>query len=138
MEAKILTEKVTVNGIKCRRICGFEGIARKEDLPSQYVASAPSFWMYSSAPTCHFQFDDDGIRWVGGASERDRVDLRVPPGAVPEIDVGPYILVLSVNDVWPETTFQNILIWLKRSGTRLAKIRARERDVWHGNETISI
>jgi hypothetical protein len=135
--AQILTEKVLINDIPCRKILGFEGILGRGELPEKYLESSPMFCNDGvKRGHGHFEFDGEKLRYFGSENVVN-IDIKVPRGKPPEVDIG-YFLMLNEGDVWPETTFQNILIWLKRAGSRLAKIRKQEKAAWSGKETIEI
>lgn len=136
--ACILTEKVTIDGMPCRRIMGFEGINQRSDLPAKYVCNEPSFWLVDGKRGRHV-FQDGKMRWVASWEDpaKCRVMLALPDEV--KIDVGGYAFDgIQERSVWPETTFQELLVWLKRAGARLAKIRKQEKAAWSGKETIEI
>lgn len=134
--ACILTEKVMVGDTPCRKILGFEGILGRDELPAKYTDGKPSFWRYDGLLGTHV-FDGDKMDWGVNWERGDVVYLELPAGV--NIDVGYYNFAgMHVGDLWPETTFQELLTWLKRAGSRLAKIRKREKAAWSGKETIEI
>ena len=135
--ARILTEKILVNDIPCRKILGFEGILGRGELPEKYLEGSPMFCNEGvKRGHGHFEFDGEKLRYFGSENIMN-IDIKVPRGKPPELDIG-YFLMLNEGDVWPETTFQNILVWLKRAGSRLAKIRKQEKAAWSGKETVEI
>ena len=130
--ARILFEKVVVNGTKCRKITGFEGISRKDELPKKYVDGCPAFWYDDANSSGAHVFDGGRMKWLYPRGSVSRIFMELPNSA--EIDVGSYMFVgMSVGDIWPESTYQELLTWLKRAGSRLAKIRQQERDAWSGS-----
>lgn len=134
--ARILTKKVMVGNVPCRMILGFEGILGKEELPKKYVEGAPSFWYHMGRTGAHV-FDGNKMNWEYPDGSDIGLDMRLPAGV--SIDVGCYTFSdMNVGDVWPEKTFQVLLTWLKRAGSRLAKIRKQEKEAWSGQETIEI
>ena len=129
--ARILFEKILVNGVKCRRITGFEGILGKDALPKKYIEGRPAFWQYNTDTRGAHVFDGAKMGWQYPDGSNCRLFLELPDGI--EIDVAGWCFAgMSVGDVWPETTYQELLVWLKRAGSRLAKIRQQERDAWSG------
>jgi ribosomal protein L21E len=136
--AKILTEKVTVGGVPCRKILGFEGILSYDELPKKYMEGVPSFDLYESSAS-HYEFDGYGMQWRAVDGTSCSVGYNIPMDSDPIIGLGPSpVHVLTVGDIYPEATFQAIVVWLKRAGSRLAKIRQQEKDAWSGKETIEI
>ena len=126
--ARILFEKILVNGVKCRRITGFEGILRKDELPAKYLEVHPTFWLDTSCGGRHV-FRDGRFCWDG--PNCNGIRLNLPRDVC--IDVGEFGFTgIQEGSVWPETTYQELLVWLKRAGSRLAKIRQQERDAWSG------
>jgi hypothetical protein len=135
--ASILTEKVLINDIPCRKILGFEGILGRDELPKQYLEGSPMFCNEGvKHGHGHFEFNGKKLRYFG-SEDVTNIDIKVPCGKPPEVDIG-YFLMMNEGDIWPETTFQNILVWLKRAGSRLAKIRKQEKAAWGGKETVEI
>jgi hypothetical protein len=136
--ACILTEKVTVGGVPCRRILGFEGILSYDELPEKYLEGVPSFDLYKSSAS-HYEFDGYGMQWKSVDGTTRAVSYNIPRDSDPIIELGPLpVHVLTVGDIYPEATFQAIVVWLKRAGARLAKIRKPEKDAWSCKETIEI
>ncbi|MCK9571029.1 hypothetical protein M0R72_18925 [Candidatus Pacearchaeota archaeon] len=130
--ARILFEKILVNGMKCRRITGFEGILGRDALPKKYVEGQPAFWYDDHAFSGAHIFNGAMMDWQHPDGSNCRLFLELPDGA--KIDVGCYCFVgINVGDVWPESTYQELLTWLKRAGSRLAKIRQQEREAWSGS-----
>ena len=132
--ARILTEKVLINAIPCRKILGFEGILVRGELPKKYLEGTPRF-AFCTNTINHTQIWD-GARFVGGATmaEPGHVDLDVPGDKW----IKGTCNIMFRGDVWPETHFQEYLAWLKRAGSRLAKIRKQEKAAWSGKETVEI
>lgn len=136
--ARILTEKVMVNGVKCRKIAGFEGIKEAKDLPEKYLTGFPRFHSEGTLRHHgHAEFDGCELHYFGDDTVQ-KINIKLPENADPKVDSGRFILLLATGDIWPETTFQNILIWLKRAGNRLAKIKKQEHDAWSGSEEVTI
>ena len=130
--ARILTEKILVNGVKCRKITGFEGILGRDALPKTYTEGRPVFWYEGEAPPGAHVFNGACMDWQLPDDSCEMVRVCLPPGV--KIDVGQYgFCGMNVGDVWPETTYQELLTWLKRAGSRLAKIRQQEREAWSGS-----
>lgn len=130
--ARILTEKIMVNGVKCRKITGFEGILRHDELPDTYVKGVPSFDLYRSNAS-HYEFNGSEMSWKPVDGTSIAVSYNVPRDPDPTIALGPLpVHVLTIGDIYPEATYQAILTWLKRAGSRLAKIRQQEREAWSG------
>ena len=136
--ACILTEKITVGGVPCRKILGFEGILSYDELPEKYLEGVPSFDLYKSSAS-HYEFDGSEMLWKAVDGIISAVSYNIPRGSDPIVRLGPLpVHVLTVGDIYPEATFQAIVVWLKRAGSRLAKIRKQEKDAWSGKETIEI
>lgn len=134
--AHILTEKVMVGDTPCRKIVGFEGIGRRDELPKKYVVGTPAFWYHQGRSGAHV-FDGTSMGWERPDGSGIGLDMHLP--ACVRIDVGCYMFTgMNVGDVWPEPTFQELLTWLKRAGSRLAKIRKQEKVAWAGEETVEI
>ena len=130
--ARILFEKILVNGVKCRRITGFEGILGRDALPKKYIEGRPAFWYEDDAPPGAHVFDGACMDWQLPDDSCEMVRVYLPPSA--KIDVGMFgFCGINVGDVWPEPTYQELLTWLKRAGSRLAKIRQQEREAWSGS-----
>jgi len=137
--ACILTEKVLVGDVPCRKILGFEGILGREDLPKKYIEGQPAFWLVPAKEAFLNQRIFDGTEVILGETVKtDGIDFRLPENADPRPDMGGFSDVLSIGDVVKDSAFQNIIMWLKRAGSRLVKIRQQERDAWRGKETIEI
>ncbi|MCK9570224.1 hypothetical protein M0R72_14865 [Candidatus Pacearchaeota archaeon] len=136
--ACILTERVMVNGVKCRKIIGFEGIWGREELPGRYTRGKPAFWQYEGSDG-HFVVEDEMAEWICSTPFGKAQNLALEfPDSEPRIKIDVPCLVMAVGSVWTESDFQNILIWLKRAGSRLAKIKRQEHDAWTGQEEVSI
>ena len=135
--ACILTEKVTVSGVPCRKILGFEGIMRKEDLPASYVNGKPAFYIDDSYAQNVRIFDGHEYK-IGDYMEDPVCWLRVPNECEHEVSFEGYNPALSAGCVLKESDFQAWIKWMRRAGSRLAKIRKQEKDAWSGKETIEI
>jgi hypothetical protein len=130
--ARILFEKILVNGTKCRRITGFEGILGSDELPGKYTEGVPSFDLYKASAS-HYEFDGYGMRWKSLDGIVSAVSYNIPSDSDPVVALGPFpVHVLTIGDIYPEATYHAILTWLKRAGSRLAKIRQQEREAWSG------
>ena len=130
--ARILFEKILVNGVKCRRITGFEGILGGGDLPDAYISGVPSFWLRDPGLRGAHVFDGAKMDWQYPDGSEHGISLELPPRT--KISVGGwYFAGMHVGDIWPESTYQELLTWLKRAGSRLAKIRRQEREAWSGS-----
>jgi len=135
--ACILTEKVLVGNTPCRKIVGFEGILGREELPRKYLGGSPSFYQDKTAAS-HYEFDGR-VRWIPADGETIGVSYRIPSHPDPEIVLDTFPMhMLTIGDIYSEAAFQNILVWLKRAGARLAKIRTHEKAAWSGKEAIEI
>jgi len=133
--ACILTEKVLVGDVPCRKILGFDGVLGREELSKRYLDGEPSFYIDADSRGAHV-FDGENMDW-NGMARGVAIRMTLPSGQ--RIDVGSYGFAgVQVGSVWTEATFQSILIWLKRAGSRLAKIRQQERAAWSGKETVEI
>ena len=121
--ARIRIRHVAVKGVPCVELLEFVGIAKREDLPESYVDGRPSFFLLNAYWNIR-KFDGTQIV-LGDTASGFGVDINLPDG----VDVslfGEYSAVLSVGDVIEEKAFREILVWLKRAGSRLAKIRRKE------------
>jgi len=135
--ARILTEKVTIEGMPCRKILGFEGILRKEDLPARYVNGKPAFYIDDSYTQNVRIFEGHGYE-IGDYMEDPVCWLYVPNECEHEVRFEGYNPALSAVCVLKESDFQAWIKWMRRAGSRLAKIRQQEKDAWSGKETIEI
>ena len=135
--AQILVDKKVVNGVRCYEILGFDGVLQKDELPKRYTDGRPAFWKNNTSSSGAHVFDGVKMGWRYPDGSNCRLFMELPAGV--KIDVGDWCFVgMSVGDVWPERTFQELLTWLKRAGSRLAKILQQEKDAWSGKETIEI
>ena len=135
--ACILTEKVTVGGVPCRKILGFEGIMRKEDLPADYVNGKPAFYIDDSCAQNVRIFEGHGYE-IGDYMEDPVCWLYVPNECEHEVRFEGYNPALSAGCVLKESDFRAWIKWMRRAGSRLAKIRRQEKAAWSGKETIEI
>jgi len=137
--ARILTEKIMVDGHKCRKILGFEGILGSGELPAAYLGGMPRFYRVGGNRLHgHFEVVKGTPTWICPDRIRAQIYVDIPSKGEPKIDIGGYDLLLTEGDIWLESTFQDILIWMKRAGARLAKIRKAERLAWPGKEDVEI
>lgn len=138
--ARILTEKVVVKGTPCRKILGFEGILGRDELPEKYLEGTPRFTFTPECNESRFIFNGAKIEYVLCAGKRDcgMVDPMSPTGSGAFSAWDPYGVAVKPGDVLPESAFQELLTWLRRAGSRLAKIREQEKAAWSGKETIEI
>ena len=139
-QASIETEKITVNGIKCRRIMGFQNVLDLDALPEMYIKSGLSFYLESSQGGIQNESNFDGQKYDSRGIEKGTPLLvtDLPTGVLlPGLEdtVDPMIYV---GDILREDTFQSLLVWLKRAGSRLAKIRKKEQESWSGKEVVTI
>ena len=137
--AKIVTEKVWVGNVKCRKILGFENIVKSHEVPMEYLSGKPRFCLvrhirHATCYTPKIYLGDGKYKREGDSDEV--VDFYVPRGEDPVIDMGGYSTLIGIGDVYPEETFQNILVWLRRAGERLAEIN--KKNAWSGEETVVI
>lgn len=135
MQAKIVTEKVVVRGEKMRKIIRFEGILAEKELPVEYVKTlGPKFALTREErvdifiPTLvespQMTTTPNGTTLVCWKGSDNHTDIFLLPG---------YVI--------PELLYQEALVWMRRSGARLAKINRRlaaENADWHGEEVIEI
>jgi len=134
--ACILTEKVIIGDVPCRKILGFEGILGRDELPKRYVDGCPMFHFDRGEQGAHV-YENGKMEWHLSDAPREGLAVELPP--TEWINVGSYCFTgMNVGDVWPEKTFQELLVWLKRAGSRLVKIRKQEKAAWSGKETIEI
>lgn len=135
--ACILTEKVTVGGVPCRKILGFEGIKSKCDLPDDYVNGKPAFYIDDSWAQNVRIFEGHGYE-IGDYMEDPVCWLYVPNECEHEVRFEGYNPALSAGCVLKESDFQAWIKWMRRAGSRLAKIRKQKKNAWSGKETIEI
>jgi hypothetical protein len=115
--AKILTEKVMVGDVKCRKILGFENITTFNDIPDIYLRDAPFFYIWSNG----------GSEMVLKPERGERIHLNIG-NKIPEID------------------FQYYIQQMKKAGERLGTINKKirsdkdnaEKAKWSGCETVEI
>ena len=133
MQAKIKSEKVLIRGQKFRKLVAFEGIAKRSELPVEYL---PDF-NWSDYPGPEFALSDDGLSLRAmlprecGLPAQDVRDNLIYTGAE----------FLSIGKSLPEQDFQALLKWLRICGARLAKINKRlaaENAGWAGEEEHAI
>lgn len=142
MLARICTEKVVVDGIKCRKIIGFEGIELEKDLPRECF-SDKHLWFYLSDidDECGcFRIRDGEQTWFKRAdincSKMTRADMYFPNHG---LELNGYSFSGLTNcDIWTEENFRKILEGMKIAGNRLAAIRRKEKENWKGEETFTI
>lgn len=141
MDTKISTEKVVVDGIKCRKILGFSGILMEKDLPGAYCCQSPYFYMRVVGPVGRHAIIDSRPVWVRPRIENcgpTAIICEFPDDGSPKVDVGPWNICLTPGGILTEDAFQALIVWMKRSGSRLAKIRRAEADAWQGTEEVVI
>jgi hypothetical protein len=153
MRAKIATEKVLIRGQKCRKVVGFEGIARRDSLPKKYMVGGPRFWLAEYANQATTYDGEAYVRPCGGCAESalnldqgtGMLFLEIPRRGNPDIPgyhgSNEIELRLAGRCVLLEEDFQNVLLWMRRAGGRLGKINrelAEENEKWHGTETHTI
>lgn len=140
MKAKISTERVMVDGLKCRKITGWSGILTEKDLPGAYLKHLPNFYLCEYGPIgCHVVRHGEPT-WINCNIEDHgpyAISCSFPIGS-PKVDIGDWNLWLTVGGILTEDAFQALIVWMKRSGSRLAKIRRAEADAWHGTEEVVI
>ena len=124
---KILTEKVVIKGVNCRKITGFEGFKPASQLPRDYLIQTPS--VHACGVSICREFDGKRIR-LGAYSTRSSdpyngISFNFPPGQVSMDDCSDMI---CVDSVIPETTFQKLV-----EGIKMAKDHLE--NMWSGIET---
>jgi hypothetical protein len=140
--AKIETEKILVGETPCRRIIGFQDICDDNTLPDGYINKAPSFTFMSGGSLG----GDQAHIWNGTEYKTWMVPRGTPliitnlpeKHGIPGLDDKEFDPYIYIGDVLREDTFQAILVWLKRAGARLGKIRKNEKAGWAGNEMVTI
>lgn len=126
--ARIQIEHLAIRGVPCVRILGFGGIKAMNDLPRSYVNGRPSFYLRDAY--WNIRKFDGGSIVLGDPASGSGVEISLPRDINMLRMFGTYSSVLSVGDVIEEKAFQEILVWLKRAGSRLAKIRRMENEEW--------
>ena len=140
MEAKISTERVMVDGLKCRKILGWSGILDEKDLPDAYLEHPPMFYMKQADEVGRHVIINGRPDWSlarEGNCGPYYIACTFPVG-LPKVGVGPFNICLTPGGILTEDAFQALIVWMKRSGSRLAKIRRAEADAWHGTEEVVI
>lgn len=140
--AKIETEKILVGDTPCRRILGFEGVLNEEALPDTYMNKSPSFALMTGGS----KGGDQGHVWLEGKYNTWHVTKGAPliitnlpeKHGIPGLEDDEFDPYIYIGDVLREDTFLGILIWLKRAGSRLGKIRKNEKAGWSGKEMVTI
>jgi hypothetical protein len=142
--ARIETEKILVGETPCRRILGFQGVLNDEGLPDSYMSKAPSFALMTGGS----KDGDHGHVWSWNGRGYDARDvskgtpviiLNFPEKhEIPGLHETEVCICIYARDILREDTFQAILVWLKRAGGRLGKIRKNEKAGWSGKETVTI
>ncbi len=121
--AKIYGKRVIVRGRKAIEITKFEGILDKSDLPADYIdldEVKPAFYKSCS------------IIKICIPNAPPRLSKHLTLSCEGKI----YWEVLHVGDVVPAEDFQAICVWLRRAGSRLARINrklAKENAGWEGD-----
>lgn len=141
MEAKISTERVMVDGLKCRKITGWSGILMEKDLPRAYCRQSPYFYLRATGPVGRHAIIDGRPDWVRPHIENCGPTVIIcgfPDDGSPKVDVGPWHICLTPGGILTEDAFQALIVWMKRSGSRLAKIRRAEANAWHETEVVVI
>jgi hypothetical protein len=135
--ARIRTEKIWVDDTKCRKVLGFEGILGEEDLPEEYTNGSPAFYIDVNCPSpSGHVFRDNRMYWLPVSGD---LVIRFACADRMRIDVGAFGFTgIHEGSIWPETTWQELLKWMKAAGSRLAAINRRERDSWKGEEVVEI
>lgn len=134
--ARIRTDKIIVDGIKCRKVISFEGILGHNELPKEYLKGYPAFWIEEMWHPYGHVFQNGEMRWANVGTKHD-VFFSLPPWT--KIDVGKFNFAgIQEGSIWPEATWQELVKWMKRAGARLAAIRKREKDSWKGEEVVEI
>ena len=145
--AHILTEKVVINDIKCRKILTFENMLEWKSLPKEYIDSVPSFSVYENAYG-HFEFDGINHKWCSMSDKISRKGLCIDFENTPDFNLADgNVFIFTTGDIWEESVYQVILKELRAAGTNLASINKRlkkekaEKDLitsWSGSQTDEI
>jgi hypothetical protein len=117
--ARILTKKVWINGVKHRMIVGFENVKKYDELPNEYTTNGLYFWEQLNA------------------NGRPRLQINLPRGRY-GINTAP-----TVGDIMTDGEFEAMTTWLRRAGERLAKINRKNgkkqgKDEWSGMDIVEI
>ena len=129
---KIVTDKVVINGKKCRVIKGFEGFPTQQDLPCGYDYRKDEYvYLERNIPVGYHVFDGIKMDWISDCLKRDVLRLSTS-----DIDVGDYMFTgVQIGSVWPEEKFQEIVAYIKKASDRLDDMI---RESWSGEETVEI
>lgn len=129
---KIVTDKVVINGRKCRVIKGFEGFPMRQDLPCGYGCGKDEFvYLEENIPVGYHVFDGKEMDWTSDCLNHDVLRLGTF-----NIDVGDYMFTgVQTCSVWTEEKFQEIVAYIKKAMIRLDDMI---RESWSGEETVEI
>lgn len=114
---KLFTEKLVVQGEKKRKILGWAGLMKEENMPKEYLEGTPRFLQdrHGSIVIDADVTAPNGKRYNWGIFRKDQI----------------------VDEEW----FQFNLQLMKEAGDRLHQLRQKEqklKETWKGDETFVI
>jgi hypothetical protein len=127
-QAAIKVRYVDVKGVSCVEIIGFKNILMEHELPKEYFKGRLHFDLRKSAGSFTYRSTFSGLDY------QDRVATVGTPFIALDIPVPiegfNYIhgLYIYQGDVLRQDTFGTVMVWLKRAGSRLAKINRKKRE----------
>lgn len=128
--ASFTTEKVMINGTKCRKIIKINNCKIQAELPEEYLNERPYFYFMKNRSMSRHDVDSCGKAvWTSETEEHDGLVTRFTQ----RVPLNGWNLILTESSVFTEEAFQDILKNLKECGERLARIAA-----WSGSEEVVI
>ena len=136
MQSKIVIEKVILREDRGMKVLGFEGIKDERKLPVEYLepvepARVDRGMTMEYAKHLHFGMDGK------------RLHLMPPEdmGGLTYSGCGGRSYYISIGDTFTDEQFQKIVCFMRKAGTRYAKIKhgLKEKNAdWCGKEIIEI
>lgn len=135
-QMEIMTEKIVIDGVKCRKVISFFGFPNEQELPSEYRYRRPSVCIRNLGIGYHI-FKNGKMDYEWDDNKCDHLIINVSDGVV--VDVGIFAFTgIRVGSIWPENTFQVLMGEIKKAKKRLDDIREKERLAWSGIEIVEI
>ena len=129
-QASVLFRRLSVKGTPCVKIVGFEGVLEHDQLPEKYKKFEQPYFYLSDCTSSGFPvqhvFDGKDIL-NGGCASGKFIKICLPSEYAFKLLSG-WSDRLFVGDIIPEKTFNEIMVWLRRAGARLAKINKNTKQ----------
>lgn len=111
---RIKTKKIFENGLRERKILGFEGVLKKGKLPDKYTEGEESFYYAKEGNMRHCLWSDNFLFHCNHC-------------------------VLIEGEIYSEEGFHDRLVFVRKSGNKLHQINKEIRESnWKGEETFII